>query len=85
VTAEKYSGPLDIRTYKKQRFDYAVCGELSLEKRLWKLGRLAIDGSVTKYRSTLQNDAPVEIKDLFLSLGVSFNAQFGAPDPPGAF
>ena len=85
VNAEKYSGPLDIRTIKKRRFDYAVCGELSLEKRLWKLGRMALNGSVTRYWSTLQKDAPVKIKDLFLSAGISFNAQFGAPDPPGAF
>jgi hypothetical protein len=85
VNAEKYSGPLDIRTFKKRRIDYALCGEMELEKRLWKQGRLALTGSVTQYRSALQADAPVEIKDLFLSLGVCLRAQFGAADPPGSF
>jgi hypothetical protein len=84
INAERYSGPLDIRHYLKRRIDYMIGGELTLERKLWNIGTLGLNAYVKKYRSTLQDDLPVKMKNLFYGGGISFRINFGAAQPAAA-
>lgn len=84
ISAEHYSGPLDIRHYQKRRIDFMIGGELTLERKLWNIGTLGLNAYVKKYRSTLQDDLPVKMKDLFYGGGISFRIYFGAAQPAAA-
>jgi hypothetical protein len=80
--AEKYSGPLEF--HKKRRLDFMIGGEVSLERSLGKHGAIGINGYVKKYHSTLQNDLPVKMKDLFYGAGVFCRIYAGAEQPLSA-
>ncbi|MBN1129681.1 MAG: hypothetical protein JXA71_11875 [Chitinispirillaceae bacterium] len=84
LNAEKYSGPFDIRHFKKQRIDFMAGGELVLERRFGKLGTLGLNAYIRKYRSTLQNESPVIMKELFYGAGVMLRTSFGAAQPLSA-
>jgi hypothetical protein len=85
VSAEKYSGPLDIRTVKKRRIDYAVTGEVLLERRFWNTGTLGINAYFRKYWSTLQDESPTKMKDMVFGFGASIKIALGAAIPAHAF
>ncbi|MBN2035972.1 MAG: hypothetical protein JW768_04450 [Chitinispirillaceae bacterium] len=85
LTAERYSGPLDIQHHKRRRIDFMIGGELLLEYKLWKLGTVGLNGYLKKYHSTLQNDLPVKMKELFYGGGISFRIYFGAAQSLAAF
>jgi hypothetical protein len=82
--AEHYSGPLDIKQHRVRRIDLMIGGELLLERRLWNSGTVGLNGYVRKYRSTLNDDLPVKIKDLFYGGGISLRIYFGAMQPLSA-
>jgi hypothetical protein len=85
IRLEKYSGPLDIKEIKKRRIDFMAGGEVLLERSLGKCGAVGVNGSIKKYHSTLQNDLPVKIKDLFYGAGIYCRLYFGPEQPLSAF
>jgi hypothetical protein len=84
INAERYSVPGEIKHFKKRRIDFMIGGELTLERKLWNIGTLGLNAYVKKYRSTLQDDLPVKMKDLFYGGGISFRIYFGAAQPAAA-
>ena len=81
---ERYSGPVEIEQHQKRRIDFMIGGEVSLERSLGKFGAVGLNGYVKKYHSTLQNDLPVKIKDLFYGAGIYCRMYLGAEQPLSA-